>query len=605
MNRSGSYLCGVVNLKGMHKPSPPRNLKEELAYQEEQRDLFSRQVIDSTSQKKVIVSGPGTGKTFLFTQIIERHKGDCLAITFINNLADKLKRNLPANAISCTFHSYCRQLLYKYSIEGIGRQFNYFPIKLEEIIGSDAQISGYSYDFKHCFKRLEHENPALQFFIKKGDYYNAVSFDDSVYRMLKYFQENQSDIPEYDCIVVDEYQDFNPLEVAFIDVLCSKSNILLVGDDDQALYSRKDASSHFIRNKYRNDEYEPFQLPYCSRCPQVIISAVNDIIQSANRIGKLKDRINKEYICYLPDKLDDNNKNPRIFLVTCSVQSNKSPYMARFIEQVASCLTQDEITKANEKGDYTILVTGPSQYLRQIYAVLRSHQDWRLSYQPSDEDKERSHLTLLDGYKILLSTDPFSNLGWRILLEISRLEGKSDLLKRAFEQEQRLFDCLPKGFIKKHERILDLLQNVKAGNLLSKEDVELIKSVFRVEPTDLQQDLVRSSYKDEEVSTEIEDEQTKLKIKLASYVGCKGLAAGYVFIVGLNEGNLPRTNQGPTDFEICEMIVALTRTIKRCYLMSVKNFSGKFTKEISQFVTWIKNSRITPVEVNKYYWHKP
>jgi superfamily I DNA/RNA helicase len=75
-------------------------------------------------------------------------------------------------------------------------------------------------------------------------------------------------IPKYSHIVVDEFQDFNKLEVDFINLLAKNSPILLAGDDDQALYQFKGSSNQFIRDRFNKTfvGYEPFNLPYCARC---------------------------------------------------------------------------------------------------------------------------------------------------------------------------------------------------------------------------------------------------------------------------------------------------------------------------------------------------
>jgi len=69
-------------------------LKNFLEKQEEERSKYTHNVLKSNHPKKVIVSGPGTGKTYIFGKLLEEKHGDCLALTFINNLAEKLKRDL-------------------------------------------------------------------------------------------------------------------------------------------------------------------------------------------------------------------------------------------------------------------------------------------------------------------------------------------------------------------------------------------------------------------------------------------------------------------------------------------------------------------------------
>ena len=91
-----------------------------------------------------------------------------------------------------------------------------------------------------------------------------------------FWRDSQQEIPEYPLIVVDEYQDFSELETSFIRLLSSKSPVLIAGDDDQALYSFKNADPRFIRELAQGDEYERFGLPFCSRCTEVVVGAVND-----------------------------------------------------------------------------------------------------------------------------------------------------------------------------------------------------------------------------------------------------------------------------------------------------------------------------------------
>jgi superfamily I DNA/RNA helicase len=120
------------------------------------------------------------------------------------------------------------------------------------------------------------------------------------------------------------------------------------------------------------------------------------------------------------------------------------------------------------------------------------------------------------------------------------------------------------------------------------ESIEKIKEV-------LEKDDAEKDYNSEEVS------EDNISIVFSTYVGCKGLSAGYVFIIGMDEQSLPRRNASPTDIEICNFIVALTRTIKRCYLISTFRFSGKSRKP-SIFIDWINDKRLENIEVKKAYF---
>lgn len=573
------------------------NLLTYLKKQEQERDKFTNAILNSLSTKKIIVSGPGTGKTYTFYQLLKKKNGVCLALTFINNLVEKLKKDLEDIAKVCTFHSFCKELLHKIDHKGIDDNFILFP-KLELIIKSDTKIIfNKEINFSRSFKQLDYESNNISFFLERSNYYNAVSFDDAVFRVLEYLKKNPDKIPTYKQIVVDEYQDFNKLEVEFLELLEQKSPILIVGDDDQALYTQlKYASPKYIREKFKDPKYEKFQLPFCSRCPKVIVDALNDIVLQAKNHNKLKDRINKKFICYLPEKLSDSQKYPKIIYAHCSIQRKSTPYVAKFIEQEVDKLPRDEIQEVNSKGDYTILITGPKRYLKQINSYLKQRKKYVLYYRKLEIEQKK--IKILDGYKILLD-DKFSNLGWRILLECDPIKNRDVLLKTTFERNRKqLYNYLPKKFIKRHEDNLTILEKIKKDEKLTQSQIQNIENSLGI--------------KIEEIKTELSEKETAEKIEevcldsitvgLTTYVGCKGLSAGFVFIVGLNEGNLPKSNNNPSDIEICQFIVALTRTIKKCYLISVSRFAGKLEGNRSIFIEWANKERIEYIEVNAKYW---
>ncbi len=573
-----------------------------LKKQEEERDKFLRRILESTYSKKIIISGPGTGKTYSFKVLFGRKQGNYLALTFIKDLADKLKKDLKDIAKSRTFHSFCKELLHKIEYEGIKADFILFP-KLELIIRSDARIIyNKNPNFSRSFKQLDYESKNILFFLQRSNYYNTVSFDDSVFRVLEYFKENPGELPEFDQIVVDEYQDFNKLEVEFINILETKSPILIVGDDDQALYAQlKYASPNYIREKFKDPKYEKFLLPFCSRCPRVIIEALHDVVSHAKKFGKLRERIDKKYICYLPEKLSDSKKYPEIIHVNCSIQKKNAPYIAKFIEQEIEKLSTKEIEEINAKGDYTVLVTGPKQYLKQINSYLKHTKKYILHFRKLEIEQKK--ISIIDGYKILLDEDKLSNLGWRVLLECDPIENIGNLLKKTLgDNIIQLYDYLPKSYVKRHEENLELLGKLQRDEELTEKEERILENIFKVKLSDLKLQVIKEE--DVEKSQEERVATDAIKVALSTYVGCKGLSAGYVVIVGLNEGNLPKNNSNPSDIEICQFIVALARTIKKCYLISVSRFAGKPEGRRSIFIDWINRKRITYEEVNAAYWKK-
>jgi superfamily I DNA/RNA helicase len=83
-------------------------------------------------------------------------------------------------------------------------------------------------------------------------------------------------------------------------------------------------------------------------------------------------------------------------------------------------------------------------------------------------------------------------------------------------------------------------------------------------------------------------------------VGSKGLSAEHVFIVGFNNGHFPRDASQITDYEICSLIVALSRTRKQCHLVSCGRWKGQ-PLPVSIFLQWLG----VPIEDrvrNAHYW---
>lgn len=78
--------------------------------EQELSDAVAR-VLASHSRKKLVVAGPGAGKTTLFRRLLDQADGDAsrrLILTFINNLKADLDRSLGDVAEVFTLHGYCQ-----------------------------------------------------------------------------------------------------------------------------------------------------------------------------------------------------------------------------------------------------------------------------------------------------------------------------------------------------------------------------------------------------------------------------------------------------------------------------------------------------------------
>lgn len=536
--------------------------KEEIEFQ----DAINL-IISSKSRKKLVVAGPGTGKTYLFKQVLEASKGDRedrLVLTFINNLKNDLEEHLSDYAKVFTLHGYCLGLLYRYSELRIGlsSKFQCQP-GLATLIQSDWEhiMKSGPPHFVQDMRNLN-DTQHLDFYFERGDYYDAVDFDDTVYRVLKGLTALPGIIEDYDLILVDEYQDFNRLEASIINILAENNPIIIVGDDDQALYSQlRNSSWNYIRSLYGGGDFELFDLPYCLRCPEVIVQSVNDVILKAQELGRLGGRISKPFKHFPPLKGEDSEKYPKIFLIETSVQRDNANYMGRYISYAITQVPSEEIETAQNEGYPAFLVIASDPYRSQIIKYLQAEG---FSIDTRRDIKER--LTRLDGLE-LLKLNPESNLGWRIILEYEPSDFVKSVLSATVDGTT-ILNCLSSDYKEQ------LMAEVATYEPESQNDVK---------PTITRDDIQNPT------------------IKVASFEGAKGLSAQHIFIAGLHNGDIPRNPRNIQDIEICRFIVGLTRTRKKCTLIHTRRFADQF-KQRSDFVSWIKSDRIEYNLVDSSYW---
>lgn len=505
----------------------------------------------------------------MFRQILERAAtNNALVLTFINNLANDLKNDLGSLCDARTFHSYCKKLLHKSPSSGITFSFHFIPY-LSLLVEQDAALLSHATagtdarEFDEAFRTLNHEEGRIDFFLERACFYDAVGFDDSVYRVCMHLDAREDDIPEYFCVLVDEYQDFCELEVNLIGLLSRRSPTVVVGDDDQAVYEFRGASRKYLQEQARDTAAQVFQLPYCARCPDVVVQATNAVVAKAQSRGMLSGRVEKEYICYLPDKHADSIRYPKIVDARCTVQMKKAPYLAKYIEGVLRTIPGEDREEAAKKGYPLGLVIGPKHYLEQIYYALDGRVDGMQLRFASDIE-----VNILDGYKFLME-DAQSNLGWRIVAGVFAPDSVPVWLKQAAAESKPLTEIIDGSFQKEHLEVVRILVAIQEDRAFAAAEQQLVEGRLGLQVAEIKKRLEPASEVDQEkVPAEVP------QLKFTTYPGCKGLSAGFVFVVGMEEGQLPRRNNKPTDTEICQFIVALTRTRKQCHLLSVGRFGG-------------------------------
>src|SRR5581483_4242207 len=112
----------------------------------ELKDAVDR-VLASKARKKLVVAGPGAGKTTLFRKLLDSAAGTAdqrLVLTFINNLKTDLEGSLGDAARVFTLHGYCQYLLHGNAglRDGLTQNFRCYPGLVSLIKGDRSWLQG-------------------------------------------------------------------------------------------------------------------------------------------------------------------------------------------------------------------------------------------------------------------------------------------------------------------------------------------------------------------------------------------------------------------------------------------------------------------------------
>jgi len=537
-----------------------------------ERNNYVNAILDSTADKKVVVAGPGTGKTFLFKKLLNG-KTNTLTLSFVNSLVDDLSLELYGISEVKTLHSFGRSELAKV----LKKEVNIYS-KLSLIIRQDFKILANSdIDFDVLFHERNDDDANLCFYETRRRYYDYYGFTDVIYAAVKEFETDNNKVPAYEQVLIDEFQDFNKLEVSMIDLIAEKSPILLAGDDDQALYEfLKNASAHHIRLRHGNEmpDYAAFNLPFCSRCPEVIVEATNDLIKTAKEKGLLKERIIKPYI-YFPNK--DKDKISSQFS-TISYANKYSKQVPWFIEK---CIGE---TANAIKNKFDVLIITPNN--TQVRAIAKALIEKGFRNLDFPEKRKNREVNFLDAFDMLIKNKE-DNLGWRIIASLLLSADELDaLIKKSSEDLSiKLFRLLPTDFTK---GVLETAKTVKY--ILNKKSVstELLKETFKqfgIDPNKISSEYLCEEFYALNPPTG-KPALRNIPIKVTTIQSSKGLAADVIFIANFDDRYFLRDGNSITDQDICNFLVALTRAKKKAYLIST------LQKKVPSLLRWIDRNKI-------------
>ena len=605
----------------------------------------------------LVLAGAGSGKTKVLTNriayLIENGVRDynILAITFTNKAAKEMRDrvyNLVGDVASFigTFHSLGLRIIRE-NCGYLNLPSNFSIIDSDDVLTvikkilKDMNLDTKQYSPSYIRNRISFiKNQMLsdmeldKFFNTPIDkivvdvYYKynerlnasaAVDFDDLLLMPVRLFEHNKEILEHYQerykYILIDEYQDTNPVQYKLSKLLASKyKNIFVVGDMNQSIYAFRQADYHNIVNfekDYANAK--TIKLEHNYRSTNNILNAANDVI-SHN-----KER--KDLRLY-----SDKGDGPKI------------TYLRSYDEKHEISLVIDEINKlyldGYEPKDVAILyrTNAQSRAIEEVFASKGIPYKIYGSYYFYNRKEIKdliSYLKLIYNDKDEISLRRIINVPKRGIGDsaIKDIELRANLnqcsMYDALESKKELeFKDIIESIKKSSENLslTELIDEVldKSGMKKELEDSHLIEDETRLENL-MEFKSITASYEERTGSVNLGDflEEISLVSDQANHTedgnvvtlmtlhSAKGLEFPIVFMVGMEEGIFPH-NMSIMEDNIEEerrlCYVGITRAKEKLYLTNAKRrmLYGKDQMNVpSRFIAEIKDDLLEKNEINK------
>ncbi|ALJ12382.1 ATP-dependent helicase [Sphingopyxis macrogoltabida] len=260
-----------------------------------------------------VIAGPGTGKSFAMKRRVAKllESGiapkEVLAVTFTRVAAEDLHRELQKlGTPGCeelegqTLHSLAMRILSrKHVLEAVGRfprPLNTFETKamicdLAGDNGGKRKVKKLIQGYTAAWAQSQGDEPG---FAKDGaekklqadlldwlDFHQGMLIGELIPYLVRYLKDNPAaaEHNEFKHLLVDEFQDLNKAEQTAIAYLGAAAEVCIVGDDDQSIYSFKNAHPDGIREwKGIHPGCADLKMVDCHRCPTTVVEMANALI---------------------------------------------------------------------------------------------------------------------------------------------------------------------------------------------------------------------------------------------------------------------------------------------------------------------------------------
>lgn len=594
----------------------------------------------------LVMAGAGSGKTKVLTSriinLIENGVRDTniLAITFTNKAAKEMRErvyNFYGDVYSFigTFHSFGLKVIREnYRECGLDRNFTiidgddslsiikkilknnnidpkkYSPYVIRNKISliknellSDAEMDRvFNTQFDSLCVDMYHKYQAK---LKES---NVIDFDDLLALPTLLFMDREDILERYQehypYILIDEYQDTNPVQYKLCKLLASKTrNIFVVGDMNQSIYAFRQADYKNIINFEKDyPECISIKLEENYRSTNNILNAANCVIKNNTQRKDLKlwsekgDGVKLKYMRSYDEKhevtlvlseieklLDEGYKRSDIAILY-RTNGQSRVFEEGLLNKGIPCKVVGGYYFYNRKEIKDLIA-----YLRLIYNHHDSVSLTRVINVPKRGIGDAA-IKNLDNLALINGNSMYDNLSTKKELEFKRIIDELSLDAENSSLTELIDKILEKTGIKE-ELSLDMsLENeLRLENLM---EFKSITSNFEEREGNVSLgDFLEEISLVADVSQHKEDGE---EVTLMTIHSAKGLEFTIVFLVGMEEGIFPHTNslleEDGLEEERRLCYVGITRAKERLYITNAKrrmlygkdtvNPPSRFIKEI-------------------------
>jgi len=622
-----------------------------------------KEAVLQTEGPVLVLAGAGSGKTKALTHriayLVKEKKiasQNILAVTFTNKAAGEmgervfqlLFNKLPSTPYQLrtsmswlgTFHSICVRIL-KEEIHNLGyeRNFSIYDtgdqkavikrvMKELEIDPKNFSpntiayfISGAKNELIDEMEYKKYENSPFEkvtsdVYVKYQKYLkdsNALDFDDLIMKCVELFEENPKILEKYQdkfkYILIDEYQDTNQAQYVWVKLLAKKyKNIMVVGDDSQAIYGWRGANFRNILNfekDYKNTKVIKLEQNY--RSTNIILEAANEIIKyNKNKTDK---KLWTEETGGRPISVYNaiNEQDEAEFIAMELRSLCKDGDLSRFAVLYRTNAQSRALEEAFMSFDIPYRIVGGVRFyerkeIKDLLAYLR------LIVNPDDQESFSRAVTnpsrgigavTLKNYQLSISNNQ-SSINDQIptkvesfLRSVEEMRGAAsdmnlgDLIEHVAIKsglKKSLLDGTPEGEAR-WENVLELVSVANQSQAISNDQFPISNEMSNTKALEDFLERVALIQDTDSIAT------GQKAVTLMTLHSAKGLEFETVFIVGVEEGIFPHSRSLMDEHEMEEerrlCYVGITRAKKNLYMIhcSERNLYGRFqANPVSRFI---------------------